>query len=220
MADLFPVLAGAIVTGVAGNYLVQRWQLRTWRIQQRQIGYQTELEELKKLLDDITQKSADRLRSMRRLVSSMAPNAVWSFNDALKSYQDQVASWNTALASLFVRIRLTANYRWSIRFEEEIHASFREAGALIEQGARHRQGGGPFIWSDLSEPSRKLDGLQTLLSLFLHDLTDVVERRREEIYFGRKINVTHEGLSEYSLFELVHVTLTTDVSSFYVIRSA
>ncbi len=75
MAAIWPILVGAIVTGIVGNFLVQRWQLRTWRAQQRQLGYQAELEELKKLLDEISKRSADRYNAMRWLISSLAPNS-------------------------------------------------------------------------------------------------------------------------------------------------
>lgn len=94
-----------------GNFLVHRWQLRSWREQQRQLGYQAELEELKALVGEISTKAADRHNAMRRLLGSLAPNSRAETGSALADYQQQVAIWNATLNSFFVRIRLALNRR-------------------------------------------------------------------------------------------------------------
>src|SRR5260221_5193275 len=176
MSAIFPVLVGAIVTGVVGNFLVQRWQLRSWREQQRQMGYQAELEELKSLLGEISTKAADRHNAMRRLVGSLAPQSRAETGAALADYQQQVTIWNATLNSFYVRIRLAVDYGATLRFERDVHRFFVEAGRSIEQVLRSRAGGVETNWSDLIEPKEKLNVLQGKLFSFLRDLTDEIER--------------------------------------------
>lgn len=220
MGAIWPVLVGAIVTGIFGNFLAQRWQLRKWRIQQRQLGYQAELEELKKLLEEISVKAADRHNAMRRLIGSLAPNSSQNSDKLLVAYQDQLAIWNGSLNSIYVRIRLTVDYGYTIRFEREVHDRFCSAGKAIEQVLRQRESGMPPNWSDLTEPTAQMHSVKGATYLFLRDLTDKVEHRREEIYFGRQLPYEPAHLGEYSLLELVKAVFTSRVDCFYVIRPA
>jgi uncharacterized protein YukE len=220
MNAIFAVLVGAIVTGVVGNFLVQRWQLRSWREQQRQLGYQAELQELKSLLGEISTKAADRHNAMRRLVGSLAPQSRAETGAALADYQQQVTIWNATLNSFYVRIRLAVDYAATLRFEHDVHNSFVEAGRSIEDVLRLRADGDKPNWSDLIDPKDRLNGLQGKLFSFLRDLTDEIERRREEIYFGKKLPYTVENLGEYTTLELIKAFFTADIDSFYVIRTA
>jgi len=220
MIAFWSVLVGAIVTGVVGNFLIQRWQLMTWRSQQRQLGYQAELAELKKLLEEISIKSADRYNAMRCLIGSLAPNSSQNRDKALASYQEQLAIWNGSLNSIYVRIRLAVNYDYTLRFERDVHRHFYNAGRSIELVVRQRECGVSPNWSDLTEPKAEMDRVRGATYKFLRDLTDIVERRREEIYFGRRLPYKTEHLGEYSLIELVKAVFTSRVDCFYVIRPA
>lgn len=220
MSAVIPVLVGAIVTAVLGNFLVQKWQLRSWREQQRHLGYQSELEELKALLAEITSKAARRHNAMRRLIGSLAPQSHANFEDALSDYRSELATWNASLNSIFVRIRLAMSYSETVRFEREIHSAFVDAGSSIEQVIRSRELGVPPNWSDLVEPKEKLNRLQGRLFAFLRDLADTIESRKEEIYFGRRLFYSKENLEEYSLFELIKALFSADVDGFYIVRSA
>lgn len=220
MAAVWSVLVGAIVTGIFGNFLVQRWQLMTWRIQQRQLGYQAELEDLKKLLEEISIKSANRHNAMRYLIGSLAPNSSQDGDEALVAYKEQLAIWNGSLNSIYVRIRLAVNYDYTIRFEKNVHDRFYRAGQAIEQVLRRRTSGASPNWSDLIEPRAQMDRVQGATYTFLRDLTDIVEHRREEIYFGRRLHYKAAFLREYSLLELVKAVFTSRVDCFYVIRPA
>lgn len=220
MQTILPVLIGALVTAVLGNFLVQKWQLRTWREQQRQLGLQAELEEMKKLLEEITAKAADRHNAMRRLLSSLAPETRTNFERALTEYQNQVATWNAALNSFYVRIRLTVDYVMTLRFEREVHRRFYEAGIALEEVVRSRRDGVKSNWSDLTEPRERLNYLQGSLYVFLRDLTDHIEKRRDEIFFGKKLYYRTHNLREYSLLELIKALFTSNVDAFYVVRSS
>lgn len=220
MAALWPVLIGAIVTGVVGNFLVQRWQLITWRIQQRQLGYQAELGDLKGLLEEISIKSADRHNAMRSLIGSLAPNSSQDPEKALAAYRDQISVWNASLNSIYVRIRLAVDYSCTLRFERDIHKNFYNAGKAIEQVFRQRESGIAPNWSDLIEPKQQMDILQGATYSFLRDLATTVEHRREEIYFGRRLSYTIGNLGEYSLFDLIKAIFTSRVDCFYVVHPA
>ena len=139
MGDIIPVLIGAIITAVIGNKLVHVWQNRSWRDQQRQIGLKAELDEMKKLIEDISCRVSDRHNSMRHLISSLSPNSNIDTQQSLSSYQDQLRVWNSALPSFLIKLRLIVNYAEAIRFENEIHNVFYHAGAEIENILRSRR---------------------------------------------------------------------------------
>jgi hypothetical protein len=178
------------------------------------------VEELKNLLSEISTKAADRQNAMRRLVGSLAPQSRLETGQALSDYQQQLTIWNATLSSFYVRIRLAADYAEAIRFERDVHTCFVDAGRSIEQVLRSRADGVKPNWSDLIEPKEKLNILQARLFAFLRDLADEIERRREEIYFGRKLKLALENLGEYTTLELLKALFTVDVDSLYVIRPA
>ena len=220
MGDIIPVLIGAIITAVIGNKLVHVWQNRSWRDQQRQIGLKAELDEMKKLIEDISCRVSDRHNSMRHLISSLSPNSNIDTQQSLSSYQDQLRVWNSALPSFLIKLRLIVNYAEAIRFENEIHNVFYHAGAEIENIIRSRSQGIDISWRSLEAPKHKLNIVQRNFSVFLRELSDNIESRNREIFFGRKILYTDNSFDEYSILDLIKALFISRVDRFYIIRSS
>src|SRR4051812_22670539 len=61
-----------VLTGFAGNLLVQRWQMRNWVVQQRFLGEQKQYDSLNSLCDDLIMSSGQRLWKMRSLLRSLS----------------------------------------------------------------------------------------------------------------------------------------------------
>lgn len=219
MEAIGPVLVGALLTAIVGNFLVQRWQLRNWREQQRQLGDQVALDDFKKLVEEISIKSADRHSAMRSLVSSLAPDSRVDFESALTDYRQQLVIWNSSLNSFYVRIRHNVDYRWAIRLEHEIHDPFRNAGVEIEKVIRSRKSGSPPNWQSLKGPKDLLDGLQARSYNFQRDLAAILISRKCEIFEGRKLYYAKGKLDEYSFLDLVKAIFVLAVDKHYIVRT-
>jgi hypothetical protein len=187
VSAILSVLVGAIVTGIIGNALVQRWQLRGWFAQQRQLGHQNELEALKQLVEDVSTAANKRLNAMRRLSGSLAPGSLGDTEALLANYRQEVSSWMSALNSFYVRITLYVDYPMTLRLEREVHMPFVEAGRSIEGLLRARDAGEPPSFSGVAPVNDKLSALQGTIFNYSRDLLKAVDARRQEIFNGRKL---------------------------------
>src|SRR5207245_734489 len=57
-----------VLTGLLGNWFIQRWQHRNWVAQQQFLGEEKEYLALKQLWEELARLSGTRLSRMRRLV--------------------------------------------------------------------------------------------------------------------------------------------------------
>ncbi len=219
MQAIWPVLVGALVTAIVGNFLVQRWQLRNWKEQQRQLGDQVALDEFKKLVEEISIKSADRHTAMRNLVSSLAPDSRIDFKGALEDYRNQLSIWNGSLNSFYVRIRHNLNYGWAIRLEHEMHDKFRIAGTEIEKVIRSRKAGSLPDWQSLEVPKELLNEIQASSYNFQRDLFTKFNSRKLEIFEGRRLYYREGALREYSFLDLIKAIFVVSVDEYYIIRT-
>ena len=219
MIAILSVAIGAILTAVLGNFLVQRWQMRSWRAQQRHLGLQIEFEALKLLAEEIISKASNRLFAMRHVTGALAPNSQSSLDDTLAKYRQELALWNTSLASFYVRLRLYLNYSMAIRLENEVHKPFVQCGLKIEALLNQSKSGKTVSLSERSEIIRELNKMQGKLNDFGAYMLRTVESRKKEIFYGHKIILQKSELDKYSTLELIKAFLTRDVDGFYVIRS-
>jgi hypothetical protein len=220
MSPLIPVLAGAVVTGIIGNALAQRWQLRSWFAQQRHLAHQQELGELKKLLDDLTTGADSRLHAMRSLARSLRLSREPEFHEALGEYRKQIASWNTNLNSLYLRLRLHYSYSTTLRLESEIHHNFVEVGRALEGAIRSRQNGEAARADALAAIEARMDRIQGTLMKFYEDLLTGLEARRWEIANGKRHEYRSGDLDAFTTLELIKALFVADVDGLYVIRPA
>jgi hypothetical protein len=217
--NILTVLAGAITTGVVGNYLVQRWQRRSWFEQQRQLVHQQELDELKKLYNDITEKAEARLHAMRRVLSTMGDDEE-QLRKALEEYRRQLAIWNSSLRSFFPPV--TQHYGWhtTLELENEVHGRFVSIGRSLEQAVRLALNG-------KAPPTRVTGTLQTLLnsqagllSTFYQKLARGLESRRDEVLNGKRHTYRSGAFYHFTTSDLIKALFTAHVDSFDVVRPA
>jgi hypothetical protein len=216
---LLPVVVAGLMTAFLGNYLVQQWQMRNWRAQQRQLGYQAELDEFKKLIEEISIKASDRHNAMRRLVSSLSPNSKISFDESLADYKQQLVIWNGSLSSFFVRLKYCISNKYSIRMEKEVHDYFRLAGEKIENVIRSRNSGISPSWNDLERSKSSLNLWQKKFIKFSSDISREYENKKSEIFEGVKLYYIEDNLEKYSFFELVKSIFVLPIEGQYVVRA-
>lgn len=220
MEGIVTVLAGATVTALGGNYLVQRWQQRNWYAQQRQIVHQQELSEMKRLFDDLSLAADTRLFAMRRLLGSVGNPDSDRMPKTLESYRKEIADWNSQLHSFFARTNLYYGWTPTKKLEEEVHGGFRDTGQWLERLVRLRLAKKPVVARDVRAVSAMLDGQAGKLDEFYNVLMTRLQTRREEIMDGRRYRYEYGGLDHFSTGDLIKALFVSDVGGFYVVRPA
>ena len=220
MQALVSVVVGGVITAVVGNALIHRWQLRSWYAQQRHLGFQKELADLKCLLDEVTTGCDTRLYSMRELTNILRDGSLRRVEAALKDYRDIVKEWNSSLNSYYTRLTLHVGMATSLRLERHVHKPFVIIGQVLERGVRAVHQGETLAPAELAMVDESLNGCQTSILRFSQDLLNAVQRRSSEIAEGRKIWYIDGKLAEYSSLDLIKALFASDIDSLYIIRPA
>lgn len=218
MMVLLTGLAAAIITGIIGNALVQKWQLRSWFRQQRQLGHQQELDELKKLLEELATRADARLHAMRELINALSSTSQVVFDKALADYRKELASWNKSINSFYARVRYYVSTGMSVRLERDVHDPFVYGNRELEPLLRSRIAGG--IAHPTSNLNLWLMHSQRMITIYMQDLLARIERRREVIANGKVIYYVDGNLREFSTLLLIKALFMRDVNSLNIVRPA
>src|SRR5690606_19423337 len=105
MFTLLSVIIGPIITGIIGNALVQRWQLRSWYAQQRQLNRKEELYQLQRLFDELSSAANARLFTLRSFLRSLSSDEN-ILEERKRNYQKYLANWNKELNTFYARLTL------------------------------------------------------------------------------------------------------------------
>lgn len=212
-------IAAAILTGLIGNSLVQRWQQRNWYAQQRQIAQQSELQELKSLLEEITKGANTRLFTMKQLSRSLdAP--LDKFNSLSNIYSREVRDWNIRLPSFYNRTTLLLSYGVTYSLEHLVQKGFFESGRLMERAIRNRRNGTEVPRELQSEIRTLLSRLNIEIRNLLLEMSRRIDERRRLLQYGRKVYYRNGDLAEYGTFKLFKMLFARDVDTVYIIRPA
>jgi hypothetical protein len=220
MFALLSVIIGPIITGLIGNTLVQKWQLRNWFAQQRQINQQEELSQTQKLFDDLTAAANKRLDALRRYLWSLNGDEV-SLQKHRSDNQVEVVSWNERLNGFYARITMYLDYSLTLRLQDEIHVHFAAITREVVSLYQARQSG-----AEVSEPDMvRLDGLLTHLGARIRNLNRDIVRllvvKRQNIIDGRRLYYTDaKNLREFSTLSLIKFIFSSEIDRLYIIRPA
>jgi len=212
-------LTGAITTGIIGNYLVQRWQRRSWFAQQRQLFHEQELAELKRFYEQVTQTAEARLFAMRQL-AAVLPDGNAEVERARDEYRKQLTVWNSSLRSFFPTVTLHYGWSMTLRLENEIHANFVDVGRSLERLVRGVLMGAMPSVADRTAVARALNGQAGKLSSFFEAIADGLENKRDEVLNGKRHTYRSGALNHFSTRDLIKALFTSDVDGFNVVRPA
>lgn len=98
-SKLLLALVTFVLTGIVGNWLVQRWQARTWIAQQRFLGFEKEYVALKDLVEEIGQLLGARIYYMQRLAFALRSGVPETVSLIAAEHDEAVRKWNERLAS-------------------------------------------------------------------------------------------------------------------------
>jgi hypothetical protein len=198
-------LVSFILVSVAGTYLGQTWQRAAWAKQQTFLGREKEYEALKTLTEEIATLCSRRLYASRQVLVAVRDESTDRFEQSVTQYAEVVREWNTKLQSFYVRLTFYASCNpYVYVLENYIHKRFYALGIQLEKSIRRRR-----ILAIKLDPQAamemSLNNLEGQLFRFNRDLIKLVERRRQEIYYGVKIPYDAYNFRQLSTFELLQL---------------
>jgi hypothetical protein len=212
-----PVVA-ALITAFAGNWVLHRWQLRNWFAQQRHADHQQELDELRKLLDEILLGASARLDAMRSVHAEMKLKG--EVDDAVMRYKREISAWNTKLHSWFAKVTFYLNWSMTYSLEHHIHGSFVRAGKELEKGIKIFRMGRELPHSASAAIELSLNALSGAIDNYLRSFLKYTDDRRREIRYGRHLGYNSRDILEYSTLQLIKSLFISDVDAIDIVRPA
>ncbi len=201
MWAFFSIIATFLLSGVAANSLVQKWQYRNWVNQQRMLKAGIELEELKKLVEKIT-ALADarnyRARKICRSINNISDEGLLKLRD---DYDGAVTAWNDSWNLFCVKLTMYADFGRFVVPLENLQTKFVKAGGLLLYALKNSNN------PDVSFAKRDLEDVLNSLSGetfgFSRDLLRLVISKEKLAYEERKYVFSRDTLESTSLWKLI-----------------
>lgn len=220
MEVLIPIVVAFVLTSLIGNRLLQAWQARNWLLQQRFLGHEKEYVALKDLTDEIVTLLGVRVFHMRRLNRVLAGGTIEQIDSRLREYDEVLKRWNERLASFYIRLPMLAHYDLALRLENSIQANLVRIGSTIEELARKRKEGAPISKGLPSQIEKELNDIQGKAIAFGKQLLALVQSRRVDVYYGKRLHLSPENLKYFSTWQLIKALFVRDIDSFSVVRAS
>jgi len=219
MSSVLSVIVGFLLSGLIGNWLVQRWQARNWLHQQRFLGQEKEYTALKELADEIATLMGARLYHMQRVAFTLAASRTELLTGRLIDYEAAVVKWNERLTSFYVRLALLSSSELVYRLERTIHTRFQQTGQRLDRLIQARQGGGSINTGAVSEITKELTKIQINALGFNKTVLGIVEKRKSEVYFGIRLRFSWTTMKRFSTWQLVKALFVRDVNSLSILST-
>lgn len=209
------VLMTFLCTGLAANWLVQKWQYRNWLNQQKFLGAEKKYEALKLHADEVSKLSAKRLSAMFRLVAALDQSAD-RLEERRKIYSDVLDEWGQHINSFYYKTTLYFDWEMTQRLEYDINQRFVEVGSQIEHCIRRRQEHADAEISEKEVLKDELFSIQGALGNFNRDMLKYVIRRQDSTYHGVEVGYSYADLQYLSNWQLIKALFITRVEEFSV----
>ena len=202
LTPILTAIASFLLTGLIGNWLLQRWQQNNWLHQQRVQAAIKEYDELRKVIDELMALSSARLYRTRRLTLNLRTASQDKLQEIFEDYAKSVTAWNDKFQSVCVGIRVFVNYNFSIRVENEIQTQFvnisQHLDALVAK-AKTNQIASPTSVGKLNAEMNSLSGRLEETST---ELIKLLHEKQRYAYEGQRIPFTKENLHLFSRWYL------------------
>ena len=212
------VLQTFMLTGLIGNWLVQRWQHRNWLNQQRFLGAEKEYNALKELFEEISSLLGKRLSRMNRLLRVVNSSDKELLQSRLKDYDEAVAEWNGKLNAFFVRITMYDRFYRTERLENEVHASLVRSGSRLERLVSRSLSHEAVSAKEITELSDRLNTLQGQIFSFNRDFLRAVQAKQQRTYYGVWIEFTRQNLEEFPTWKLFKLLFVPRIELLGIVR--
>jgi hypothetical protein len=202
-----------VLTGLVGNFLVQKWQQRNWLTQHRLIGAEKQLKELQAVFDEIVSLGAARNFRLRRVVRHKLGGEP-SLSEVRRQYDESVVKWNDRLTSFSTRLTWYAGYsQFAEVLEGNVQEAFVAMGEKLEMAVTHLVKHEPIP----ARLKQQLEGMSNAMSgrlfNFSRDLLRLLIERQDEAYQGKKVPLARETLELFSTWQLCKALFKTPQAS-------
>lgn len=219
METVLTLVVGFVLTGVIGNKILQKWQERSWFVQQRFKGQEKEFLALQRLAEEIATLLSARIFYTQRLAFNLVRPQNTKLNEATKDYDLAVKRWNEKLTSFYVRLPLLSQPSLAIRLEESIQNELVILNKKINGQLQNWEESQSVCKETIGKINAKLVALQARAINFNKEMLRITEVQRKELYYGKEVQFTSENLSHFSTWQLVKALFVRDINSFSVTRS-
>lgn len=218
--EVVAVIIAFLLTALAGNRLLHRWQLRAWIQQQRFLGQEQEFNELSSLSSEIAGLIGARLFCMRRLNEAVFSQNESELDSRRQEYYEILKRWNERLPGFFVSLSVHAGMGTSIELEKCIQDLLVQTGSDLERLVRFRKSSRTPPREQKIRISRELDRIQARSISFNEALAQLVQSRRPDRYFNQRIVFSIGTLHYFSTWQLFKALFIQDIDSLSISRSS
>jgi hypothetical protein len=222
---ILQAVVGAFVTfffvTLLGNWVLQAWQQRSWLNQQWFLGKQAEYDALKELFDEIVSLAGRRITRMRRLQYVLSRSDDELVKKRREDYDKVQTEWNDKLNSFYVRLRLYGgpNYDMADRLEEQIQNKFVNIGSRLERAVRDRQEGALPTLQTVTSLNDDLNDLGGALIRYMGHMLLLIEKIKEETYFGAKVTLKPDTLELFPTWQLFIALFKRRIQPYRIVRT-
>jgi hypothetical protein len=171
-----------LFTGLIANRLVQQWQHRNWKSQQRLSDTDREYRGFQELFDEVATLASRRQHKMVRLLSGIRSGDVDLVKQRLAEYDIALVDWNEKLNSIFAKLTMYLRWQFTKRLEDDIQPTFVRIGRELETLARARIAGSGADSTKCRQLDRELNRLQRHIFEFNRDVLRFILTKKNELY--------------------------------------
>lgn len=219
LTEIVSIVLAFILTGVTGNWLVQKWQHRNWLNEQMVQGEQKDYAALAELWDQLNILTSRRLWRMQRALIGIELTDE-KVQERLSEYDVVLSEWNENFNSMIVRLTLFSGWELAGRLENEIQPAFVSADSRLHGIVRSRLEKKSYDRKLALTLRRDFNVLSRLLFEFNRDALRVVELRRVKIFYGVQLEFSESNIHKFRTWELLQALFKPGIKSLRVTRSA
>jgi hypothetical protein len=203
MLALLTVVVSFVLTGLVGNWLVQRWQQRNWLTQHSLQRAEKQIEQLRALIDEILRLGDARNYRTRRVVLQLNSEDSAKFERTKEDYDQAVVNWNDRFNSMCVGLTMYAAYQpYTERLEGIIQPLFVSVSEKVEVAIGMRANG-PVPRSLIAQRNVDLNEISGMLFEFGRDLVRLLLNKQQEAYEGELIFFSKANLGLFPTWYLL-----------------
>lgn len=218
MKELLLVILGFILTGLVGNYILQRWQARSWLLQQQFLGQEKEYLALKQTCDNIGSLMGVRIFHMQRLSMKFPADVS---EEIRREYSQAVIRWNEQLTLFYNQLTFFAGSEFATMLERTVQDKLVAVSLEIEAVKLKKASDTQHVSPEqMKRIQAGLIHIQANARLFNRSLIRLVEKKREQVYFGTKIKLNPSNFQHFSNWQLFKALFVRDVASFSITRTS
>lgn len=212
---IISTIIGFVLTGLIGNYLVQKWQLRNWLTQQKIAAVEKEHIELKELAETFSAFANERIFSMRAALYSLKTEDKELKTQRTEEYRESIKNWNQKYGYFSAKLPLLMSQAHTQDFDKKIHRKMVETSILIDKAIAKKKAP-----SNANLIEHKLIEINKHTIILTNEILQSSRQKRNSIHEKVTLSYNIENIEKYSTWQLIKALFIKNVNSFSIARSS